>query len=57
VLTVAGLRIAPQGVRAYNPAFDVTEAANITAIITEKGVIERPDARKIAVLLAAGSDW
>ncbi len=28
-----------------NPAFDVTPAENITAIITEKGVIEKPAGR------------
>jgi methylthioribose-1-phosphate isomerase len=35
-------RIAPPGVEVYNPAFDVTPAAYITAIITERGVA-RPD--------------
>ncbi len=41
-------RITPDGVDIYNPAFDVTEARDITAIITERGVIEKPNARKIA---------
>lgn len=41
-------RITPDGVDAYNPAFDVTEAQDITAIITEKGVIEKPTPKKIA---------
>ena len=41
-------RIAPDSVDIYNPAFDVTEARDITAIITERGVIEKPNARKIA---------
>jgi len=41
-------RIAPEGVGICNPAFDVTEARDITAIITEKGVIEKPTASKIA---------
>ncbi len=40
-------RIVPEGVDIYNPAFDVTEAENITAIITELGVIENPDTEKI----------
>ena len=40
--------VAPEDVRVYNPAFDVTDAANITAIITEKGVIEKPNTEKIA---------
>ncbi len=37
-----GRRTAPKGVKAYNPAFDVTDAKYITAIITEKGVIKPP---------------
>jgi methylthioribose-1-phosphate isomerase len=36
----------------YNPAFDVTDAANITAFITEKGIIEKPDTARIAAHLA-----
>jgi methylthioribose-1-phosphate isomerase len=47
VTSFAKTQIAPDGVNVYNPAFDVTEAKNITAIITEKGVIEKPDTRKI----------
>ena len=43
-----GVRTAPEGVAAYNPAFDVTDAQNIRAIITEKGVIEEPNAKRIA---------
>jgi methylthioribose-1-phosphate isomerase len=34
--------IAPEGTPAYNPAFDVTPNEFITAIITEKGIIEKP---------------
>ncbi len=45
-----GVRWAPEGVGVANPAFDVTPAALITALITEKGVIERPDAAKIRAL-------
>lgn len=33
-----GVRTAPKGVKALNPAFDVTPAKNITAIVTEKGI-------------------
>jgi methylthioribose-1-phosphate isomerase len=43
VTTFAKTRIAPDGVGVYNPAFDVTEAQDIAAIITERGVIENPD--------------
>lgn len=42
VAYIAGIQVAPEGVFVKNPAFDVTPAANITAIITEKGVIENP---------------
>lgn len=45
------LKTAPENVEVYNPAFDVTAAENITAIITEKGVIESPNTDKIASLL------
>jgi len=38
---------APDEVDIYNPAFDVTIAKNITAIVTERGVIRKPNARKI----------
>ena len=37
-----GRRTAPDGIDVYNPAFDVTPAANVTAIITEKCVIQPP---------------
>ncbi|MEW6746855.1 MAG: S-methyl-5-thioribose-1-phosphate isomerase [Planctomycetota bacterium] len=43
-----GLAAAPEGIGVYNPAFDVTPHTLITAIITEHGVIERPDAERIA---------
>lgn len=35
-------KIAPEGVKVYNPAFDVTPNELITAIVTEKGIIRRP---------------
>lgn len=41
-------RIAPDGIEVYNPAFDVTPAGNIDAIITEKGIIRKPNRRRIA---------
>ena len=37
-----GVQIAPQGMKVYNPAFDVTPARLISAIITEKGILTRP---------------
>jgi methylthioribose-1-phosphate isomerase len=50
VTRFAGVRTAHEGIGAYNPAFDRTPAGLITAIITEFGVIERPDGGKIACL-------
>ncbi|PZE21432.1 S-methyl-5-thioribose-1-phosphate isomerase [Paenibacillus xerothermodurans] len=37
-----GKRTAPQGVKVFNPAFDITPNEYVTAIITEKGVIRAP---------------
>lgn len=46
-----GRRTAPEGVKIYNPAFDVTPHELITAIVTERGIVKQPDARKIAGML------
>jgi methylthioribose-1-phosphate isomerase len=46
-----GKRTAPEGVATFSPAFDVTPANLVTALITEKGVIEAPDEAKIRALL------
>ena len=48
VTSFAGTQTTPAGVDVWNPAFDVTDACNIAAIITEKGVIENPTAERIA---------
>jgi methylthioribose-1-phosphate isomerase len=48
-----GVRWAPEGVRVRNPAFDVTPAEFISALVTERGVVERPDRESIARLLAS----
>ncbi len=42
VTTPLGLRVAPRGARAANPAFDVTPHRLITGIITERGVLRPP---------------
>ena len=34
--------MAPEGIKTYNPAFDVTPAKYITAVITEKGILRPP---------------
>ncbi|GIP38350.1 methylthioribose-1-phosphate isomerase 1 [Paenibacillus sp. J31TS4] len=42
VTTGFGKRTAPQGVKVYNPAFDITPHEYVTAIITEKGIVREP---------------
>lgn len=50
-VTEAGpVRLAPEGIRVYNPAFDVTPAEYITAIITDRGVAYPPFAESLAAL-------
>lgn len=44
--------MAPEGVRTYNPAFDVTPAEYITAVITEKGIVRPPYRENLAKLFA-----
>ncbi|MBI4300841.1 MAG: S-methyl-5-thioribose-1-phosphate isomerase [Chloroflexi bacterium] len=43
--------IAPQGVKAANPAFDVTPAQYVTAIITEHGIARPPYMRSLAMIV------
>lgn len=51
LLEVDGRRFAAD-VEAFNPVFDVTPADLIDAIVTEKGVVERPSAAKMAELMS-----
>jgi methylthioribose-1-phosphate isomerase len=44
---VLGRALAPQGVKTFNPAFDVTSQELVSAIITEKGVIHPPYAENL----------
>ena len=46
-----GRLVAPAGIDVYNPAFDVTPAAYITAIITERGLVAPVTREKIAQLV------
>jgi methylthioribose-1-phosphate isomerase len=55
VTAVAGVRFAPVGVSARHPAFDVTPAELVTALITERGVVFEPNREKIQALLGAVS--
>ncbi|HNY41970.1 MAG TPA: S-methyl-5-thioribose-1-phosphate isomerase [Bryobacteraceae bacterium] len=50
VTEVFGVAVAPEGVEVENPAFDVTPARYVTAIITEKGVARAPYVDTLAAL-------
>jgi methylthioribose-1-phosphate isomerase len=45
---IFGKPLAPKGMKVFNPAFDVTPQELVSAIITEKGVINPPYQRNIA---------
>lgn len=47
---VDGIRVAPENVPVWNPAFDVTPNKLVTAIITEKGVVKPPFAENLRAL-------
>jgi methylthioribose-1-phosphate isomerase len=49
-----GQRWAPEGVAVRNPAFDVTPADLITAIICEKGVVQAPTRERLQPLISTG---
>jgi methylthioribose-1-phosphate isomerase len=48
-----GRRTAPEGVKTYSPAFDVTPAKYIGAIITDQGVLYPPYEEKIRTVIGA----
>ena len=47
-----GTRWAPQGIKVRNPAFDVTPAGLVTAIVCEKGVVREPNTERVGKLWA-----
>jgi methylthioribose-1-phosphate isomerase len=51
VVALGGTEIAPPGTAVRNPAFDVTPAELITALVTERGVVAPPTAAGVAELL------
>lgn len=53
VTTFAGARVAPVGVTVSNPAFDVTPARLITAIITEAGIASAPYRQALTRMVSA----
>ena len=55
VLEVNGSRVAPEDTQAYNPAFDVTPASLVSAIVTELGII-RPGADDLRALIGSAQE-
>lgn len=51
LLTLAGQPVAAKGALAWNPAFDITPATLVDAIVTEAGVVVAPTAVKMAHLM------
>ncbi len=55
ITCIGGLRVAPDGVSVANPAFDVTPARYVTAIITDRGVARPPFEETLDRLLNKGA--
>lgn len=53
VTTLRGVAVAPPGTTAFNPAFDVTPAALVTALVTEAGVVSPVDPAGIARIMGS----
>lgn len=53
---IGGVRTVAEGVRAWNPVFDVTPAELIDAIVTEHGVIQHPDSASMLAMFKGGSN-
>ncbi len=51
VLELGGQPVAAPGASAWNPAFDITPAALVDVIVTERGVVEQPDAEKMRAMM------
>jgi methylthioribose-1-phosphate isomerase len=55
VTHIAGKAITPEGVQIENPAFDVTPASYVTAIVTERGIARAPYGESLAKLVKEDS--
>ena len=51
VVACGAQRMAPEGAAAWNPAFDVTPAALVDVLVTERGVVHAPNLAKIAAVM------
>jgi methylthioribose-1-phosphate isomerase len=53
ITTLGGKRLAPENIRVFNPAFDVTPHRYIQGIITEKGILRKPFRRNLPKIFSA----
>jgi methylthioribose-1-phosphate isomerase len=53
LFAVGGQRTVVEGAQAWNPVFDVTPHGLIDAVVTERGVIERPDRERMRAVFGA----
>jgi methylthioribose-1-phosphate isomerase len=52
VTSIHGVCIVPEGIKAANPAFDVTPHSYVTAIITENGIAREPYTEALKLMAA-----
>lgn len=53
IRAVGGIRLIPEDIKVWNPAFDVTPAKFISGIITEAGIIKEPYVENIGKIFSA----
>jgi methylthioribose-1-phosphate isomerase len=56
VTFLQGRRLAPPGIKVLNPAFDITPHRLVSAIITERGIIQRPFLLNLKRILTTGTE-
>jgi len=56
VTSAAGKRLTLEGTRCRNPAFDVTPAALVSALVTERGIVQAPSADALAAHHTTGRE-
>lgn len=51
LLCIGDQRVTPANANAWNPVFDVTPASLVSAIVTEKGVVQSPDEQSMRIMM------
>ncbi len=52
LLGIGGAQLAAEGASAWNPVFDITPAEFVDVIVTERGVVEKPDSNALRELMS-----